>query len=82
LVLGLRFTTEDSYFVLDEGLDLPTERETSPQRWGVGLRKFSAFATPRSAISAVAELGRLRAHLERDKIESSYNTVNSFPETQ
>jgi len=29
LVVGVRVSTEDSYFVLDGGLDLPMERETS-----------------------------------------------------
>jgi len=31
LVVGVRVSTEDSYFVLDGGLDLPMERETSPE---------------------------------------------------
>jgi len=33
----MRVTTEDSYFVSDSSPDLPTERETFPQRQGVGL---------------------------------------------
>jgi len=45
------------YFVLNGGLEPSTGRETLfCQRWGVGIRKFLALATPRSSIPAVTEV--------------------------
>jgi len=41
LVFGVRVTTEDSYFVLDEGQDPPTKTETSPLEVGVGRSLYT-----------------------------------------
>jgi len=52
LVVGVRVSAEDSYFVLDGGLDLPMERETSLEvgYWSfyfrlytVSQKKYPAF---------------------------------------
>jgi len=46
LVLDVRDTTEESYFLLD-GVLIRRRIERLFQRWNVGFRKFSDLATPR-----------------------------------
>ena len=58
LAFGVKVTTEH-ILCIRRGPDPLSEEETSPlRRWSVlsvGLSKFSAHATPRSAIATVAQ---------------------------
>ena len=40
LVFHMWVSTEDGCFVLDGGLGLPTERDTSPHKWVLGMDNF------------------------------------------
>jgi len=51
-MFGAMFTTQDSFFVLNDGPGLPMKKRSCPEM-GVGHSKFSAFATPLSAILAI-----------------------------
>jgi len=55
LVFDVRIISEHSSFVFDQVLDPLTDRATSLEV-SVSFRQFSALATPRLAIPAVAEL--------------------------